>query len=217
MNLMGHKLEIIDCQQNTPEWLQARVGVITASGFKHVMAKSAGKAGTAAESKTRQKYLRQKAYEQITGKMAESFSNAHTERGHVLEPEAIDAYSFMTDADVSRVGFMKRGPIGCSPDLLVGDAGMAQVKTLLPELMLELLEDGEIPSEHRAQMQGEMLVATRFWSDFIGYCPGLPLFVKRMERDEAYIASLEVGLETFLADLAEYRASIETRYLQRAA
>lgn len=217
MNLMSHPLQIIDCAQNTPEWLAARAGVTTASGFKCVLARSPGKTGTAAESKTRQKYLRQKAYEQMTGRMAESFSNVHTERGHILEPEARNAYAFMHDAVPELVGFLRRGPIGCSPDFLVGADGMGQIKTLLPELMLELLEDEAVPTEHKAQMQGELLVANRQWNDFVAYCPGLPMFVQRVYRDEPYIATLKVALEDFLADLAAYRADCESRILRRAA
>ncbi len=216
MTIMSHPLQIIDCVQNTPEWLAARVGVITASGFKHVLAKSPGAKGTAAESKTRRKYLLQKVYERITGRQGESFSNVHTERGHMLEPEAINAYSFMTDADVKKVGFMRRGPIGCSPDLLVGNAGMAQVKTLLPELMLELLEQDEVQTEHRAQMQGELLVSSLEWNDFIGYCPGLPLFVRRVHRDEAYITTMKIALEDFEAELQSEVEKFNSRHKEAA-
>ena len=202
-------LQVIECEQNSPEWLAARRGVVTASAFKYVLAKG--------EAKTRAKYLRQKVAELLDATPAEGFSNSHTERGHILEPDAINLYAFQHDIEPIRVGFMRRGPVGCSPDLLVGDDGMAQVKTLLPELLVELLETEKVPTEHTAQLQGELWVSGRKWTDFIGYWPGLPLFVKRVYRDELFMAKLAVEIEDFLVDVEALRHSIHTRYLARAA
>lgn len=202
-------LEVIDCEQNTPAWLEARRGVVTASAFKHVMAKG--------EGKTRAKYLRQKVAELMNAKPADSFKNEHTERGHALEPEAITLYAFQHDIEPQRVGFMRRGPVGCSPDVVVGDDGIAQVKTMLPELLLEVLETEKVPSEHTAQLQGELWVTGRKWTDFVAFWPGLPLFVKRVHRDEVFISRLSVEIDTFLADMAALQAEITARYLRRAA
>lgn len=192
------ELKIIDVEQGTPEWLAARLGIPTASEFSTVLAKGRG-GGTSA---TRTTYLRKLAGERITGQPMWSYSNEHMERGKEQEGEARDLYAMLTDSAPVQIGFMRRGDVGCSPDSLVGDDGLLEIKTRLAHLQIEVLETGEVPSEHVAQLQGQLWVSGRRWVDFVSYCPGLPPFVKRVERDEAYIATLAIGVEDFLADLA---------------
>lgn len=187
------ELVVFDCAQNTPEWHQARLGIPTASCFSDVLAKG--------EGKTRRKYLYTLAGEILTGTPADGFSNAHTERGHEMEDEARSLYAFENDVEPSFVGFMRRGRAGCSPDCLIGDKGMAEVKTKLPHLQLEVLERGVLPSEHKAQVQGQLWISGRDWCDFISYWPRLPLFCIRVERDETYIASLAQAVADFVGEL----------------
>ena len=194
--ILSHDLELIEVEQNTPEWHAARYGIVTASAFKDVLAKG--------EGKTRAKYLRKKAAEIMGAKPADSFSNAHTERGHALEAEALDAYAFQFDIEPVRVGFYRRGPVGCSPDSIVGDDGLVQIKTTLPELLLEMAASGKVPSEHIAQLQGEMWVTGRKWNDLVVYWPGLPLYRRRVYRDEAYIATLQIAVEDFIREVHAY-------------
>lgn len=191
-------MHIVDCIQGTPEWLAARAGIPTASMFATVMAKGKG----AEASKTRATYMRKLAGEIITGEPMDSFSNAHMERGQAMEGEARDAYAFLHDASPELVGFIRSGEKGCSPDSLVGDAGMVEIKTKLPHLQIEVLERGELPPEHKAQCQGALWVAEREWIDFVSYWPKLPLFVKRVYRDEDYIADLSSAVDAFNGELA---------------
>ena len=189
--------EVFDCEQGTPEWFAARAGIPTASQFSTVLA--SGKGG--GESLTRRKYLYQLAGEAITRTVADSFSNAHMERGKTMEADARRLYAFQADAEPRSVGFVRRGRAGASPDSLIDADGLLEIKTKLPHLQIECLLDNRVPSEHIAQIQGQMWVTGRDWCDFVSYWPGLPLFVKRVARDAAYIANLETQVARFNDEL----------------
>lgn len=189
--------EIIACDQGTDEWFRSRLGIPTASEFSTIMAK--GKAG--AESKTRQTYLYKLAGEIITGEPMESYSNAHMERGKAMEDEARSLYEFMTDQSCERVGFIRSGRKGASPDSLVGSNGLVEIKTKLPHLLIEALFRGEFPPEHRAQCQGQLWVADREWIDIAVYWPGMPLFITRAKRDEEFIKQLSDAVDAFNEEL----------------
>lgn len=192
-------LQIFDCEQGTPAWHKCRAGIPTASRFDTVQAK--GRDG--GKSKTRQDYLHQLAGEVITGECAESFSNSHMERGKAMEAEARDLYAFMKDVEPTLVGFVRNGDVGASPDSFVAENGAAEVKTKLPHLQIEVLKRNDVPPEHVPQCQGVLWVAEREWIDFISYWPKLPLFVKRVYRDEEYIAKLAASVKTFNEELSE--------------
>lgn len=191
--------QIIDCEQGTPEWYAARMGIPTASEFKTII----GIKKDAREKVTRRTYMLKLAGEIVTGKPMESYSNDHMERGKVMEDEARDLYAFMADADPQRVGFIRNGPKGCSPDSLVGDKGVLEVKTKLAHLTIDCILKNEFPPEHKAQCQGALWVAEREWVDICVYWPGLPLFVKRAYRDEPFIRDLSRAVDDFNAELAE--------------
>lgn len=192
-------IEIINCEQGSPEWHAARAGIVTASEFATVLAKGLG----GGESKTRRTYMLRLLGERLTGEVAESYSNGHMERGKALEAEARDAYAFLHDADYVQVGFIRNGDAGASPDGLIGADGMVEIKTKLPHLQLDVLLTDEVPSEHIAQCQGALWIAEREWIDFVSYWPKLPLFVKRIHRDEAYIERLAAAVAEFNAELAQ--------------
>lgn len=206
-------MQIIECDQGSPEWFQARAGVVTASEFQTLLMK--GKGG--GESLTRKTYMRKLAGEIITGEPTESFTNVHMERGKAMEAEARDLYAFMSDCDPHQVGFIKSGRKGASPDSLIGNDGGLEIKTRLPHLMIELLEKNEVPSEHTAQIQGGMWVAEREWWDFVAYWPKLPLFVKRVYRDEAYIKTLAAAVDQFNDDLDALVSRIRSYGMKEAA
>lgn len=196
------ELEIFNCEQGTPDWFEARRGVVTASRFSDVLAKGQGI--------TRRKYLLTLAGEAITGEVAESYSNAHMERGHVMEADARNLYAFAHDVETELVGFMRRGRAGASPDSLIGDDGLLEIKSKLPHLQLDVLDKGKLPSDHVAQVQGQLWISGRAWCDFVSYWPKLPLFVVRVERDEAYIASLSQAVADFVGELDSYIAKYGT-------
>lgn len=193
------ELQIFDCEQGSQQWIDCRLGIPTASQFSTVMAK--GKGG--GESLTRKTYLYKLAGEIITGKQMDSYSNGHMERGHEMEEEARNAYAFMHDVDPVKVGFMRRGEMGASPDSVIGDSGLLEIKTKLAHLQIEVLLSGELPSEHRAQVQGQLLISEREYVDFASYWPALPLFVVRVFPDDAYLKNLAQQLKVFNAELQD--------------
>lgn len=202
-------IQIIECDQNSEEWYQARAGIPTASEFSTVMAKG--------EGKTRRTYMFKLAGEIITGQPVQSYSNAAMERGHEMEPEARDAYQFMTDADIKLVGFIRNGAKGASPDCLVGDNGLGEFKSKAPHILIEVLLKDQFPPEHKAQCQGALWVAEREWIDVVCYWPRMPLFVKRAYRDEAYISNLAGEVDRFNDELAETVEKIRRYGVKEAA
>lgn len=206
-------IQIFTCDQNTPEWFAARAGIPTASEFHTVMA--SGRSG--GESKTRKTYLYKLAGELITGESTEGYTNAHMERGHVMEEDARRKYSFIADAEVQSVGFLRNGDKGASPDGLIGDRGMFEAKSKLPHMLIDCLMRDDFPPEHKAQCQGALWVAEREWIDIVVYWPKLPLFVKRAYRDEAYIASIATAVKNFNEELAEIVEKIRGYDMQVAA
>jgi hypothetical protein len=198
-----NELQIINCEQNSPEWFRARQGIPTASAFGDLLAKG--------EGKMRRAYLLKLAGELITGEPMENFSNANTDRGHAMEADARDLYAFQTGAQLDRVGFVRNGRAGCSPDSLIGQDGGLEVKTKFPHLLIDLILKDDFPSEHKAQVQGTLWVTGRQWWDIAIYWPGIPLFVKRAQRDEVYIANLEKEVDSFNSDVDAIVAQIRRR------
>jgi hypothetical protein len=201
------ELQIFDYPQNSPEWILARLGLVTTSEFKAVMAKG--------EGKTRRKYMLTVIGERLAKQPFERYMNSDMDRGHALEDEARDLYSMITDNEVKRVGFMRRGDVGYSPDGLIGNNGLQEIKTKLYHLHIECLLSNEVPTEHRQQCQGGLWVSGREWIDFVSYSPGLELFVKRVHRDEPYIARIKIEVEAFLAEM--YQLIEQVNKYKRAA
>ncbi len=195
------ELQIFDCEQNSPEWIQARLGVVTASCFKDVMAEG--------EGKTRRKYMLTVVGERIAGQPFERYTNADMERGHVLEGPAGEEYAIETGNVVQRIGFMRRGDVGYSPDGLIDTNGLVEIKSKLYHLHIECLLSNSVPAEHLKQCQGGLWVSAREWIDFVSYSPGLPLFVKRLYRDEQLIAKIKIKVEAFLFEMHELIEKIQ--------
>lgn len=187
-------VEIFECDQNTPEWKAARSGLATASEFHSILAQG--------EGKTRRSYMLRLASERITGAPTETYENADMVRGRVMEPEARDFYSFTTNSELRRVGFIKNGNAGCSPDSLIGDDGMLEIKTQRADLLIETLLEDKFPTKHKAQCQGALWIAEREWIDLVIYWPKMPTFIKRVGRDANYIANLARQVEDFNLELA---------------
>lgn len=190
-------------EQGTPDWYKIRLGLPTASMFSAILAKG--------EGKTRRSYLLKLAGERLTGEPTEGYSNPYMDRGKVMEPEARDLYAFQTGAQLTQVGFITNGLKGCSPDSLIGDKGMLEIKTKRSDLLIDVILKDELPSEHVAQCQGALWVAEREWLDFVAYWPNLPLFVKRVTRDEPYIQRLATEVHKFNAELDDVVSKIRAR------
>lgn len=200
-------MQIFDCEQGSPEWFEARLGIPTASEFATVMAKG--------EGKTRRKYLLRLAGEIVTGEAEETYSNAHMERGKIMEDEARKRYAFQFDVQCRRVGFIRNGQIGCSPDSLIGDDGGLEIKSAIGSVQVDRLLRNVLPPEHKAQVLGNMFVTGRKWWDFVSYAGvKLPLFRVRVTRDEPYIENLKSELSAFNRDLEAVVESVR-RYAER--
>ena len=203
-------IETIDVEQGTEQWKQARAGMPTASKFADVLAKG--------EGKTRRTYMLKLIGERLTGELSEGYSNGHMERGNEMEPEARDAYAWHADVEPVQVGFVRNttlidlGPVGCSPDSMIGDAGLLEIKTKLPHIQCEVLLKGEVPTEHLKQIHGAIWVCEREWCDFVSYWPGLPTFIKRVYRDEKIITDLKTGITDFYAEMLSLEEQIRSKY-----
>lgn len=191
-------LQIIDCEQRSPEWFEARMGIPTASEFKAILSKGRG----SEPSKTRLSYMRRLCAETITGLPGETFESQAMIRGREMEDQARSYYAFMQEAEPELVGFVRNGQKGCSPDSFLGDAGMLEIKTQRADLLVDTILKDQFPPEHKAQCQGQLWVAERQWLDLVVYWPNMPLFVKRVERDEKYIAELAGAVTQFNNELA---------------
>lgn len=183
-----------DVEQGSKLWFELRRGIPTASCFADILAKG--------EGKMRRRYMMDLLGERLTGEPVESFSNKHTERGHLLEPEARELYSFLKNAEPVQVGFARSGDIGASPDSLIGNDGLLEIKTKLPRLQAEVLLANILPPEHKAQVQGQLMVCEREWTDFVSYWPKMRPFIHREYRDEKYIKNLQTEIGKFLEELA---------------
>jgi hypothetical protein len=193
-------LTIVDCDQGSEGWFRARMGIPSASEFHTVMA--VGPKG--GKSVGRVAYLNKLAGELLTGEPAElGYCGPDMERGKVMEDEARDLYAFTFDADPQRVGFVRNGDKGASPDSLIDTDGGLEIKSAAPHVQIARLLKDELPSEHRAQVQGNLWVCERQYWDFISYCPKLPLFRVRVYRDETYIAKLAQEVDLFNIELRQ--------------
>lgn len=190
--------EVFDFPQNSEEWLLARLGIPTASQFGTILAK--GRDGKS-PSLTRRTYMHKLAGEIITGRPAENYSNGYMERGHLVEPEARDAYAFMRDCEPEPVGFIRSGRAGASPDSLIGNVGLLEVKSKAPHLWIEAMLRENFPPEHVAQVQGQLWISEREWCDLAIYFPGMPLQIYRACRDEDYITNLSHAVDAFNEEL----------------
>jgi putative phage-type endonuclease len=205
--------------QGSEEWLAVRVGKVTASRVADVVAKT--KTGWGA---SRANYMAELIAERLTGEPAERFTNAAMKWGTEQEPDARVAYEFRVDAEVVQVGFVPHPAIpmtGASPDGLVGEDGLVEIKCPNTATHIDTLLSQTVPGKYVTQMMWQMACTDRQWCDFVSYDPRMPehmrLFVKRVHRDHAVIANLEMDVAGFLAELAQKVADLTALYDQRAA
>lgn len=203
-----------DIIQRSPEWYAARLGRVTASRVADVLAKT--KSGWGA---SRANYASQLIVERLTGQVAESFQNAAMQWGTLTEPEARAAYEWHANAEVKEVGFIPHPSInmaGASPDGLVGNDGMVEIKCPSTATHIETLLEGSVPAKYVMQMQFQMACAGRAYCDFVSFDPRVPepmrLFVRTIVRDDEAIADIESQVRVFLAELAEKVERLRTKF-----
>ena len=202
---MTARYRIIECEQGSPEWFEARRGIPTASRYGDVLAEGKGI--------MRARYMRQLAGEILTEEPMETYKNAKMERGKEHEPDLRNRYAYDHDINVEQVGFLRSTMLatGCSPDGLIGVDGMLEIKSSEPDLLIELLDSGRAPTQHMAQIQGNLWITGRDWCDLVIGWPKLPLFVVRVKRDEAYMANLRRELDRFNQELHEMVGRIKAK------
>jgi len=191
-----------DIAQGAEEWLQLRLGKLTASRFKDVISNGLG----SSPSKTRLAYMYQLAAERLTGEIEESYSNKFMEWGNEWEDSARASYQLKHDIVVDEVAFIQlNDDIGVSPDGLVGDKGLIEIKCPKTTTQIKWFLDGKVPTEHYAQIQGQLWVSGREWCDFISFDPRIDgesgYFEIRVERDEEYIRELSEKCKAFVDEL----------------
>lgn len=210
---------MLDIVQGSPEWHQVRLGKATASRIADIVAKT--KVGAAA---SRANYVAQLVAERLTGTPAESYTNAAMQWGTDTEAEARIAYEFHTDETVLEVGFVDHPTIansGASPDGLVGDDGLVEIKCPNTATHIETLQNKKVPKKYETQMLWQMACTGRKWCDFVSYDPRMPeamrLITIRFHGDATRIAELESEVTKFLAEVDETVSSLKAKYQEEAA
>jgi putative phage-type endonuclease len=194
-----------DIEQGTEEWFAIRCGKVTASRIADIIATT--KSGYSA---SRANYEAQLICEILTGKPAESFTNAAMAWGTETEPLARAQYELKTGNMVNQIGFVVHPKIeqaGASPDGLVDNDGLIEIKCPNTSTHLDTLLSQKVPSKYITQMTWQMLCTGRKWCDFVSYDPRLPdnlqLFIQRIELDEEYGKKLESEVKEFLEEVNE--------------
>ena len=190
---------IHNVQQRSDAWHELRMGVPTASEFSKALTPKKGELSTQAPA-----YACKLALELHRNEPCEDFfDNEWMERGRELEEAALNEYTFYHDINTSKVGFIldDKGR-GCSPDFLINDDGMGEIKCLKEEnhvlTLYEISTKGIFDSKYMPQIQGQMLIAQRKWCDLVFYCPRLPLSVIRVHADKKYQAALDAALDIII-------------------
>jgi len=204
--------------QRTEEWFAARAGKVTASRIADALAKT--KSGWGA---SRANYAAQLVVERLTGVQGEGFQNDAMRFGTDNEPFARAAYEFHTDATVELVGFVDHPRIamsGASPDGLVSTDGLIEIKVPNTATHIDTLLSQTIPQKYELQMAWQMACTGRQWCDYVSFDPRLPeemrLFVKRFQRDDAQIKSLEADIEVFLGEIDDTLKRLRQQYAEAA-
>ena len=204
--------------QRSTEWFAARAGKATASALHKVMART--KTGYGAD---RANYHAQLVAERLTGRPADSFSNAAMQWGIDQEAEARRVYSDLIGDAVAEIGFVDHPAIamsGASPDGLVGFDGLVEIKCPNTATHIATLTGAGIDKKYMLQMQWQMACTERQWCDFASFDPRLPpemqLHVRRVERDPALLADIETELTAFLGEVAATVEQLSTEYRKAA-
>lgn len=205
--------------QGSPEWFLQRIGKVTASRIKDVIAKTKTGAST-----SRANYLAELVAERLTGKATEGFSNAAMTWGTNCEPLARASYEASTCRMVAEVGMIDHPSIpmsGASPDGLISSDGLLEIKCPNTATHIATLLDGEMPSGHMAQVQWQLACTDRKWCDFVSFDPRMPpdmqMFLVRVDRDEKLIGTYENEVIVFLKEIEDTVSKLNAIRKQKQA
>lgn len=201
-------------EQGSQEWLNVRKGKVTASRVADVIAKT--KTGYSA---SRAKYAGELIVERLTDASPERYTNAAMAWGTEVEPEARAAYEFNRAEIVDQIAFVPHpsiGDSGASPDGLVGEDGLLEIKCPETHTHIETLVGATVPGKYVTQMQWQMACTGRKWCDFVSYDPRMPesmrFFCQRVHRDDDMIAELEKEVVIFLNEVRGKVMELRRRY-----
>lgn len=205
-------MKIVDCIQGSPDWFMARAGKPTASQFHRLVT------GTGALSSSLAGYARELAAELFAGKTLDAFDgNSWMDRGKVMEEEAANAYGFIHDVEIQRVGFVTDddGLIGCSPDALIGDDGGLEIKCLKAESHIEIVtyhkKNGKAPPKYTPQIQGCLYITKRqYWRQFF-YHPDLPPLIINNSPDDVFQKVLKIAIADVLTQRDEILQTMKSQ------
>lgn len=205
-------MNIIECDQGTEQWLSARLGRVTASRVADIVART--KTGY---STSRTAYMTELICERLTGKPAgDVYVNADMQRGTDLEPIARALYEVAHDKSVTQVGFVVHPTLemaGASPDGLVDETGLVEIKAPRPHVHLDYLETGKPPAKYQPQMAWQCICTQRTWCDFVSYCEAMPddlqLFVVRYTPELDYLKEIEAEVAKFLEETETRLAKVQ--------
>lgn len=190
-------------EQGSQEWLELRLGKVTASKFKDVMTNGRGNKPSA----TAKTYMIKLVAEILRGEPLPFFENEAMKWGTETEPQARAMYELKNDVEVKEVAFVELNEfVGVSPDGLVGDDGLLEIKCPNTETQIKrFLDDTGLPSDYEAQVQGQLWVTGRQWCDFVSFDPRIDVEASyiqtRVYRDEEYIAKLEEKVSIFVEEM----------------
>lgn len=206
--------------QGSEEWVEARIGRVTASVISDVMAK--GRSG--APSATRANLLARIVAERLSGRAAEGFTSQAMQHGIDTEAQARACYTMETGRNVDEVGFVPHPSIamaGASPDGLVGDRGLVEIKCPNTATHIDTILTGAVPDKYLKQMLFQMACTGRDWCDFVSFDPRMPdemqLFIKRVPRDAEAIAEIEAAVLAILAEAEELIAKLNATFAAKEA
>lgn len=200
----------IDCDQNTPEWLALRLGIPTASEFDRLITPKTMKPSASAAG-----YLHEKLAEWALGSPLDEGDSIWMERGVDLETEAAATYGWETDTFPEKAGFFLTDDrmAGASPDRLVGDDGILEIKCPSAKVHVGYLF-GSVAEAYRCQVQGLLWVTERRWVDVMSFNPAMPNAIVRVERDEKFIEALSEAVGAFVGRLKAGREELLRRGLK---
>ena len=203
-------MKVHDVQQGTTAWLNLRAGKPTSSEFDKILTP------TGKPSKSADPYMHKLIAERLMGHPIEQYVSIDMDRGSRLEAEAVSFYEFQRDFETQKVGFITNDEetIGASPDRLVGEDGLLEIKCPAEHTHVSYLLYKPVDRKYWPQLQGQLWVTGRQWVEICSYHPEMPPAMVRVERDEKYIQLLAGAVTAFSEELERQWLTVADKKLE---